>query len=118
MLDQAKAVFVGTVSQSRQIPIPWVKGVNGHEVAVRPLQAIKAALPSQLVTVRDIAFTDCATMTGGGSATTANQGDYVIVFAGLPTNAFQGANVGILAKEAQLPELLAALSKFGLSNRK
>lgn len=110
LLEQSKAAFVGVVTQSHDFPIDRVKG---HEVTVRPLQAIKGALPDQPVILRDSTFTDCG-MAGGGSATSAQPGDYVIVFAGLAPNQLQGPNLGIMAKESQLPELLGALAHYGL----
>jgi hypothetical protein len=114
MLDEANAVFVGVVSASHEIDVGSVKG---HEISVEPVQSIKGDLPKQPVTVSDTVFTDCG-ISGGGSATSAKPADYVIVFAGLPTNALQGPNVGILAKEAQLPELIGALSHYALTKRK
>ena len=110
LLAQANAVFIGVVADSREIDVSAVKG---HEVSVRPVYAIKGDLPKQPVTLRDTVFTDCG-MSGGGSATSAQAGDYVIVFAGVPTSAFQGTNVGILAKESGLSELRGALAHYGL----
>lgn len=110
LLAEARTVFVGVVTATRWIPVDAVKG---HEITVRPLEAIKGDLPGQPLTVRDTVFTDCG-IAGGGSATSAEPGDYVIIFAELPTAPLRGDNVGILAKEAVLPDLYGALAHYAL----
>ena len=110
LLNQSKAVIVGVVTASRLIPVDSVKG---GEITVRPLEAIKGNLPGQPLTVRDTVFTDCG-VGGGGSATNAEPGDYVIVFAGLPTDPPRGENWAILAKEAVLPDLYNAVAHYAL----
>jgi hypothetical protein len=110
LLAQSTATFIGVVADSREIAVGEVKG---HEVSVRPVYAIKGDLPNQSVTLRDTVFTDCG-MSGGGSATSSSPGDYVIVFTGLPEGPLRGANVGIVAKESQLPELRNALAHYAL----
>jgi hypothetical protein len=113
LLADSRSVFVGVVTQTQPID---VGGVKGHQVTVRPLQSIKGDLPAQPAVVRDVVFTDCG-MGGGGSATSAAPGDYVIVFAGLSPNDMRGTNVGIVAKEAQLPDLIGALAHYALVSR-
>ena len=99
-LDQSTAVFIGTIATSRDISVDVAKG---HEVAIRPLSPIKGSLPDQSVRLRDTVFTGCG-LSGGGSATSAQPGDYVIVF--------EPQNVGIEAKDAVLPDLLTALAIY------
>lgn len=110
LLSQSSATFIGVVADSREIPVGAVKG---HEVAVRPVYGIKGDLPKSATTLRDTVFTTCG-MSGGGSATSAQPGDYVIVFAGIPTSPLQGANVGIVAREAELQDLRGALAHYAL----
>jgi hypothetical protein len=112
LLQKSKATFVAVVSDSKEIPVDAVKG---HEVTVRPVQAIKGDLATQPLIIRDTVFTDCG-IGGGGSVTGAKPGDYVIVFAGLPKGEFEQENYGILAKEAQLPNLIGGLAHYAIAS--
>ena len=112
LLNQSKAVIVGVVTASRLIPVDAMKG---HEITVRPLEAVKGDLPPQPVIVRDTVWSDCG-MSGGGPATSAEPGDYVIVFGGLPAETPRGENWAILAKEAVLADLYNAVAHYALVN--
>lgn len=114
LLGQSSATFLGIVTDSRDIS---VGPVTGHDLTVRPLQAIKGDLPAAPVQIRDKVFTDCG-FGGGGSGTSAKPGEYVIVFAGLPPSDLQNATIGILAKEAVLPDLRAAAAIYARDNRR
>jgi hypothetical protein len=115
LLEQAKAVFIGVASDSREIDLGG--GSTGHEVTIRAAGALKGALPDQPILLRDVLSTDCGYV-GGGSATFAKAGDYVIVFQGIDDGMQGGTgNVGIFASEARTPDLLKALVDFANRSR-
>jgi hypothetical protein len=115
LLEEAKAVFIGVASDSREIDLGG--GSSGHEVTIRAAGALKGALPDQPAVLRDVLSTDCGYV-GGGSATFAKAGDYVIVFQGIDDGLQGGTgNVGIFASEARAPDLLKALVDFANRSR-
>ena len=108
--EHAKATFLGVVTDSHEIDLDG--GTKGHEVTVRPVRAIKGELPSSPAILRDGYITECGNV-GGGTATGAAAGDYVIVFQGVDTGWTPSTgNYGILASEARDPFLVKSLFDF------
>jgi hypothetical protein len=109
--EQAERIFIGTVQASREIDL--ADGSKGHEVDVRPVRALKGVLPKKAATLRDGAVTECGNL-GGGSATGAAPGDYVIVFEGVDTGFVPNTGkVGIFVSEARDPLLIKSLFEAG-----
>jgi len=109
LYEQAKAVFIGVVTDSKEITL--ADSGSGHEVTVRPAFPIKGELPEQPAIIRDKMNSDCGYL-GGGSATSAVVGTYVLLFQGVPEYEGVTGNVGFFAGEARVPEIIKAFRSF------
>jgi hypothetical protein len=113
--ERSQSYFLGVVTASQALDLQ--DGVKGRMVSVRPLKNLRGALPDTRFTLRDRGLTSCG-LFGGGSATRAVAGEYVIVFRAVAFSGLQGtADYGLRAQDARAPYLLAALNEFALEQR-
>jgi hypothetical protein len=113
--QRAKSYFLGVVTASQGVDLG--RGTAGRMVSVRPLKALRGALPEAPFTLRDTAMTSCGPV-GGGPATTALLGEYVVVFRDVSLGGGVGIeDFGLRAQDARAPFLLGALNDFAREQR-
>ncbi len=110
LFAEANSVSIGVVKDSKEITLADLS--TGYEATVGPLFPIKGDMPRQAVTIRDNMHTDCGNF-GGGSATSAAVGSYVLLFQGVPDYKAATGSVGYYPGEARVPEIIKAFRHFG-----
>ncbi|QDP20223.1 hypothetical protein [Sphingomonas xanthus] len=104
LYDRSDRIFLGVVANSEAID---AAGTPGHRVTVRPIASLKGGHPTEPLVLADRYLTSCG-KAGGGSATSARTGDYVLVLEGdLFRQGPQG--FGFQLNDLREPRLLAGL---------
>ncbi len=113
---QSAGSFIGIVE--RRTAIRMEAKLPGFAVVVRPLKTLSGAAPTSAIELRDQRLTSCG-VEGGGTATRAVVGEYVIVFRDM---SFGGQpprqNYGLRAQELRDTTLIDALTTFALAAAK
>jgi hypothetical protein len=104
---QADRIFFARIIRSEEINVggsPYAR-----RIVVKPLQAIKGALPSRPLILKDRELTSCG-LGGDGPATWGGVGHVAIVFEGVQNEGmeYRSQRYAVLASEASEPKLVKA----------
>lgn len=101
----ASRVSLARVINSTPLPGTLDDGQPRRRVDVQPVAAFKGPAPSgRAIRLEDAGMTTCGRY-GGGSATAAKPGDYVLLFEGVDTGGLS-RNLGLLLNELREPRIL------------
>lgn len=112
LFDQADRIELAMVRTSTPIPFAEAGGALGAKVEVEPVTPLKGVGSKGSIALSDTKVTTCG-IGGSGTATSAQPGDYVIVFHNISFRD-DPRPFGIKLVEAREPRILSALTDAAL----
>lgn len=110
VLKEATRVYLSRVLQREELS----PDAPLFAIQVEPVHAIKGKAPAQVRRLSDVGYNSCERW-GGGEATNAVVGEWVIVFEGLPKKEHNPQGVySIFARDALIWDLVEEVEKFSL----
>ena len=113
LYDKSNRIRLAMVEHSSAVD---AMGSPGRQVVVEPVATFKGEEQPIPVTLTDLYWTSCG-MAGGGPATAAQRGEFIILFEG---DLFEGRatdRYGIKMEDLREPRLLEAVNAFALAAR-